>query len=285
MRSKKTFIQTVRGYWNAHANREEIRRHESVEMIASHYWTEPYLKCMTESQLGEYRSIFSDKDITMLIMKAPELEIMRYISEHGYTQRLASKSRQLIHTDYYGDRKIDGWINELNRFIDDRIWQLTHAASNFPLFMRDLARIYKVECLLEYDRDEIQSAVFNYIGYFTDEYEEETAVVEVNNGFDYEMAIASALERLGFTARLTGGGGDQGVDILADRDELTYAIQCKYYSSPVGNAAVQQVHSGAGYYGADVAVVVTNSTYTKAALQLADSLCVILLDDQNLDIL
>lgn len=82
--------------------------------------------------------------------------------------------------------------------------------------------------------------------------------------------------------RATGGSGDQGVDLLAERDGVSYAIQCKYYSSPVGNSAVQQAHAGCGYYGVAAAAVVTNSTFTRSAMQLASSLGVTFMNDSFL---
>lgn len=39
----------------------------------------------------------------------------------------------------------------------------------------------------------------------------------------------------------------------------------------MGNAAVQQVVAGKAYYGADESWVITNSTYTKGAIELANT--------------
>ncbi len=35
--------------------------------------------------------------------------------------------------------------------------------------------------------------------------------------------------------------------MLAEKDDITYAIQCKCYSDNVGNAAVQQAHTGKSF--------------------------------------
>ena len=37
---------------------------------------------------------------------------------------------------------------------------------------------------------------------------------------------------------MTAISGDQGVDIIAYRDRVKYGIQCKCYSSNVGNSAI-----------------------------------------------
>lgn len=54
-------------------------------------------------------------------------------------------------------------------------------------------------------------------------------------------------------------------------------LQCKKYSSPVGNGAVQEVHAGKGFLGADISVVVSDATFTKSAKELAGILGVLLI--------
>ena len=55
------------------------------------------------------------------------------------------------------------------------------------------------------------------------------------------------------------------------------------YGQPVGNKAVQEVFSAKGYYECDLAAVVTNSSFTKSAMQLASSLDVHLLHDSEIE--
>lgn len=73
-----------------------------------------------------------------------------------------------------------------------------------------------------------------------------------------------------------------GVDILAEKDSITYAIQCKCYSSNIGNAAIQQIHSGKSLYHKDVAVVLTNQYFTTQARKEANALNVKLWDRDKL---
>ena len=63
--------------------------------------------------------------------------------------------------------------------------------------------------------------------------------------------------------------GDQGVDLITEKDGIRCAIQCKFYSKPVGNKAIQEVIAGRGFYNCDTAMVVTNNSFTKSAKQLA----------------
>ena len=75
---------------------------------------------------------------------------------------------------------------------------------------------------------------------------------------------------------VTPGSGDQGVDITASKGGKKYGIHCKYYEGTVGNKAVQEVYAGIAYYGCDIAMVITNSTFSKSAVELASRLNVIL---------
>lgn len=101
----------------------------------------------------------------------------------------------------------------------------------------------------------------------------------VVTGLEYEYAVARYLEHKGYTdVTVTQGSGDYGVDVLAYKDGCKYAVQCKYYTGSVSLDAVQEAVAGKAVYGCDVAMVVTNSTFTKAAHQLAQANGVILLD-------
>lgn len=89
-------------------------------------------------------------------------------------------------------------------------------------------------------------------------------------GHRFEYFCADLLRMNGFTdVNVTQGSGDQGVDIVAEQDGVKYAIQVKRYSETVGNAAVQAVFAGAGYYGCTKSAVLTNNQFTTSARQLA----------------
>ena len=106
------------------------------------------------------------------------------------------------------------------------------------------------------------------------------------NPFDYEHFCAAILNENGWNARATQGSGDQGVDVIAEKDACRVAIQCKLYSSNVGNKAVQEIIAGSIHVDADYRVVVSNRDYTKSAYEIAEKSKVRLLhhnDLQDLD--
>lgn len=98
-------------------------------------------------------------------------------------------------------------------------------------------------------------------------------------GHEYEHLVAEHLKSKGYAGvKVTKASGDYGVDVIAHKHGRKYAVQCKYYSAPVGVAAVQEAVAGKAMYGCDEAMVVTNSTFTKAAKELAKANNVTLLD-------
>lgn len=104
------------------------------------------------------------------------------------------------------------------------------------------------------------------------------------DGFQFEHYCAQLLLKNGFSkAEVTQGSGDFGVDIIAEKDGISYAIQCKCYSNPVGNKAVQEAYSGKDFYKCMVAAVLTNNTFTKAAEETAKQTRVLLWDRTYLE--
>ena len=103
------------------------------------------------------------------------------------------------------------------------------------------------------------------------------------DGPEFEAYVALVLEDNGFKhVRLTKGSGDQGVDILAERNVKCYAIQCKNYEGAVGNFAVQEAYTGAQFYGCDAAAVICPGVFTRGAKELAQSTGVLLWDGKKL---
>ena len=103
------------------------------------------------------------------------------------------------------------------------------------------------------------------------------------DGHDFEHFCAEVLAHAGFESiELTPASGDFGVDILAERDGVTWAFQCKYYEKPVGTRAVQEIYSGRDYYHRMVGAVMTNNAYTKNAVKMADELNILLWDGEYL---
>jgi restriction system protein len=101
-------------------------------------------------------------------------------------------------------------------------------------------------------------------------------------GYQFETECAEILQNNGWLVTRTKSSGDQGVDLIANIESLTVALQCKKYSSPVGNKAVQEVYAGGSFMQCDFYVVVSNTSFTNSAKQLAQKLGVYLINQQDL---
>lgn len=125
---------------------------------------------------------------------------------------------------------------------------------------------------LRNDYDKLK-AEYNGIRKYSIEY------VDGLEGIAFEEYVGDMLENIGYSnVSITKASNDYGVDVLAEKDNIKYAIQCKNYSSPLGNTCVQEVYSGKNYYNCHVAVVITNTTFTKNAEELAQKDGVLLWD-------
>ncbi|MCB1290426.1 restriction endonuclease [Mycolicibacterium sp.] len=96
------------------------------------------------------------------------------------------------------------------------------------------------------------------------------AAVDAMAGVDFEHYVAAVLRGAGFTVEVTRATGDFGVDLIAVRDGVRTAVQCKRQSRAVSGAAIQQVVAGAAVHDCTATMVVTNHSYTRAAAQLAE---------------
>ncbi len=98
-------------------------------------------------------------------------------------------------------------------------------------------------------------------------------------GHEFEYFCAKLLKESGFIeVEVTKGSGDYGVDILAEKDGVTYAVQCKCYTDPVGVKAVQEAYAGRDYYDRMVGAVMTNQYFTAPAVNAARKLKILLWD-------
>lgn len=105
-------------------------------------------------------------------------------------------------------------------------------------------------------------------------------------GLEFEYYCADLLAANGFIeVEVTKGSGDYGIDILAEKDGVTYAIQCKRYTGLVGVKAVQEAYAGRDYYDRMVGAVMTNQYFTKPAAEAAGKLKILMWDRDYIEFL
>jgi len=219
------------------------------------------------------------------------IHVTEWLIVTGYGKKLDSKMSRLLYEDDYGDINTDDADKEAIEFTERKFDDIRHyVASKIPLeISRYAVKSQMREKLLNCypgKAEERRKSIFEAylaIRMGLSHCKESATEFETANPYEYETRVATKLKSLGWSARTTSGSGDQGADVIAEIKEVLFVIQCKLYTGPVGNKAVQEVFAAKGYYDANVAAVVTNQTYTKSAKKLAHKLGVLLLHHDELE--
>ncbi|SKC79919.1 restriction endonuclease [Maledivibacter halophilus] len=102
--------------------------------------------------------------------------------------------------------------------------------------------------------------------------------IDLMDGHEFERFISLLFSKMGYETEVTKGSGDQGIDVIAEKNGVKVGIQTKCYSGRVTNKSVQEVVAGLSYYNCEKGIVITNSYFTNSALDLAESNGVVLWD-------
>ena len=210
-------------------------------------------------------------------------QVLLWLVLSDYETKLIKKYNQLCYTDSYGDIALDSWIIEKDKFIKKRVTNC--CLGLYEQIPENIINIVNDNLDLVND-DSITDALDDAINFILDnatpDYNDsENSLTDDFN--EYELLVAEYFNQAGWEATTTPKGADQGADVLASSpNNLDAVVQCKLYSSPVGNKAVQEVLAAKVYYDAQLAIVVSNQQYTRSAMQLADSSDVILLHHDDI---
>lgn len=167
---------------------------------------------------------------------------------------LKRKKAQLIYMDEWGRLFTDAWDRELVSYINTVFWTMLTPAEQ---------RVFGHYPVQEMLTKEIETRIANT---------PETPGIAFASDMDplgYEKLCAERLAAAGWAVRTTKGSGDQGVDVIGDADGMRVVLQCKLYSSKVGNGAVQEIIAGMKFEDAHFGAVVSNMGFTPGARQLA----------------
>lgn len=157
------------------------------------------------------------------------------------------------------DRKQKHILNEDIAYKKNQLTNLSKKVENYEKIYNTYSKTIKY----------VQETVVN----------EQLSLIDKMEGLQFEYYTKNLLKQLGYLdIKVTSGSGDQGVDVFASKNSLSYAIQCKCYSSPVGNKAVQEIIAGTKFFEQEIAVVLTNNFFTPSARELALKTNVLLWD-------
>lgn len=181
----------------------------------------------------------------------------RFLDLHADT--LAKKRWQMVQQDAYGKENVAKWEKEKKYFIKHVLNPHLESVGRMAWGLDDA-----------YLLDTIEQRALGVARPSAD-------ISSVADGHDYEHFVAGLLRKNGWTARVTKASGDQGCDIVGQHGSLLVVFQCKLYSGPVGNKAVQEVSAAKLHEKADLGVVVTNREFTRSAAELAKTTGTILI--------
>jgi restriction system protein len=186
--------------------------------------------------------------------------VKRLINQHIAT--LSRKWGQTIYRDDYGNLKLDRWLQEFDYFFDnvlrkDRLIAASLTSPQRELWAKENAHKDIVDAIFKHQATQVKSNPHLSVN------------VDGLDPLEFEHYCADMLRSSGWDVRVTLASGDQGIDLIAIRGNVKAVFQCKKYSQPVGNGAVQEIIAGKHFEQAHIAAVVSNSTYTQSAKQLA----------------
>ena len=177
------------------------------------------------------------------------------ISLHSAT--LYRKKLQKTKHDNYGNTSDAGWTKEKKYF-----YNAVTLPQLLEHFNKEEIGFYE----LSQDDAFIEEAVKRYAESASIE---ETSIDRLTP-VEFEVHCASLLSKGGWSARVTQASGDQGIDIIAEKDGCKAVFQVKKSASSIGNKAVQEAIAGKSFASADKAFVVSNANFTNSAKELAN---------------
>jgi len=95
------------------------------------------------------------------------------------------------------------------------------------------------------------------------------AKVDRMEGIEFEKYVSFLMLQQGYSVKVTKASGDFGVDIIAWKTKYKYSVQVKRQASNVSRRAVSDAVAGKEYYNCNRSMVVTNSYFSKAAIEYA----------------
>jgi restriction system protein len=193
-------------------------------------------------------------------------KIQKEISKHRNS--LITQRERMVLVDAYGSDDDKNWMNhEIPYFIEKQI------VPKLSEEERELLRISKSKYVTMIDATARQKRSGHRTSYGIKSAEFNKDMT----GVEYEEFCKDLFEIAGYQVTRTPQSGDQGVDLIVRKQRREIAVQCKRYSRPVGNKAIQEISAGLQYYDLLDGCVLTNATYTPSAKRLAKKLKIKLL--------
>jgi restriction system protein len=142
------------------------------------------------------------------------------------------------------------------------VWK--RAQSDYPLFARyQAARAQYRRDLSEWQRTQTQW-------------------LRTLSGTGFEAEVARVFQRRGYTVQRLGGAGDQGVDLILNKDGKSIIAQCKAHKTPVGPSVVRDLYGTLLHYQRGEAWLFSTSGFTVGAKKFAAGKPILLLSVEDI---
>ena len=192
-----------------------------------------------------------------------------------YHKILFSKKRSLLTRDQWGDPDETRWILLLEEFSREKL-EISKAEAQYSILTSITPHLQSVN---QYN------AGIKWLFVMLESLENTSGLEEtiIKTGLDFEDHLfKKAAENFpNASIEKTPTTGDQGADLVISSPTKKIVVQAKYYSSTVGNSAVQEVFSAKSYYDADECIVVSQNGYTSSAKVLASKTGVFLVTTED----
>ena len=185
-----------------------------------------------------------------------------------HVEALARERIKLIRVDVYGIADTSKWDAEIQRFIDKIIIPELFA-KDFAIGKRLIDPILRN--IIE-EKSRLRAIAI----------ERDLSFAKDMTPQDFERWCTKIMLSNGWKATTTKTTGDQGADVIAEKEGTRLVLQCKLYGTPVGNKAVQEAFAAQHHYRAKASAVLTNTTFTASAIALAATTGVLLLHYSDL---
>jgi hypothetical protein len=90
-------------------------------------------------------------------------------------------------------------------------------------------------------------------------------------GVALEKALGNLYRKMGYRVRQTKGSGDEGIDLILEKEGAKTVVQCKGHANPVGVGAVRDLYGAMMHFGAPNAVLACPAGFTEGVVQFVSA--------------
>lgn len=202
-------------------------------------------------------------------------EAKKLLDDHAvYVQQFMELTYQKIsRTDEYGDERWHLLGNAIDSFVTAKLRY--YASSTKPYNLRITWCDHRFVHVALAERYKAHHAERKSQA-------QKIAAVSGMSGEEFELYVADYLRGVGFeNVATTAATGDFGADLVVRHCGKCIVVQCKRHAKPIGLKAVQEVAAARSHYQTGEAWVISSSSFTRQAHELADSTGVRLYDMQD----